>query len=56
MRNGDSLRSRRLLSLQPCAVEARYEEGPFPLMADRTVILDQIEALRSLSDQELAEG
>lgn len=45
-----------LLSLQPYAVEARYEEGPFPLTADRTVILDQIQLLRSDLLQELGFG
>lgn len=45
-----------LLSLQPYAVEARYEEGPFPLRADRTVILDQIQLLRSDLLQELGFG
>lgn len=43
-----------LLSLQPYAVEARYEEGPFPLTADRTVILEQILAFRSRLEEELA--
>ena len=45
-----------LLSLQPYAVEARYEEGPFPLTADCTVILDQILLLRSDLLQELGFG
>ena len=45
-----------LLSLQPYAVEARYEEGPFPLTADRTVILEQIQLLRSDLLQELGFG
>ena len=45
-----------LLSLQPYAVEARYEEGPFPLTADRSVILEQIGALRSELEQELGFG
>lgn len=36
-----------LLSLQPYAVEARYEEGPFPLRDDRSLILEQIMFLRS---------
>jgi HEPN domain-containing protein len=35
-----------LLSLQPYAVEARYEEGPFPLQAGRERILAAIEGLR----------
>ena len=34
-----------LLALQTFAVEARYEEGPFPLPAPRQQLLDQIEAL-----------
>ncbi|MCP9790005.1 hypothetical protein KBY99_13630 [Cyanobium sp. Maggiore-St4-Cus] len=43
-------------SLQPYAVEARYGEGPFPLTADRTVIQEQIGALRSQLEQELVDG
>lgn len=35
-----------LLALQPYAVEARYEEGPFPLPASRMAILAAIEQLR----------
>jgi len=35
-----------LLALQPYAVEARYETGPFPLPASREVILAEIEELR----------
>jgi hypothetical protein len=35
-----------LLALQPYAVEARYEEGPFPLPAGRMVIMAAIEQLR----------
>ena len=35
-----------LLALQPYAVEARYEEGPFPLPASREGILKAIERLR----------
>ena len=42
-----------LLSLKPYAVEARYEEGPFPLSADRAVILARIVTLRDQLDQEL---
>ena len=42
-----------LLSLQPYAVEARYEEGPFPLSADRAVILARIVTLRDQLDQGL---
>lgn len=36
----------RLLALQPYAVEARYEAGPFPLSASRMVIMAAIERLR----------
>jgi HEPN domain-containing protein len=36
----------RLVALQPYAVEARYEEGPFPLPASREGILAAIERLR----------
>jgi HEPN domain-containing protein len=32
-----------LLALQVFAVEARYQEGPFPLPAERQVVLDAIE-------------
>ena len=35
-----------LLALQPYAVEARYEEGPFPLPASRMEIMAAIERLR----------
>jgi hypothetical protein len=35
-----------LLELQPYAVEARYEEGPFPLSASRMGIMAAIEQLR----------
>lgn len=35
-----------LLALQPYAVEARYEEGPFPLPASREAILAAISKLR----------
>ena len=34
-----------LLALQVYAVEARYEEGPFPLRADRSEILAAIQQL-----------
>ena len=34
-----------LLALQPYAVEARYEEGPFPLPASRMAIMAAIEQL-----------
>ena len=37
-----------LLGLQPYAVEARYEEGPFPLSASRRDILDEICKLREV--------
>ena len=36
-----------LLALQPYAVEARYEAGPFPLPASREGILAAIERLRA---------
>ena len=35
-----------LLALQPYAVEARYEEGPFPLLASREEIMAAIERFR----------
>jgi HEPN domain-containing protein len=35
-----------LLDLQVFAVEARYEEGPFPLPASKTELLGMIEQLR----------
>jgi hypothetical protein len=35
-----------LLALQPYAVEARYEEGPFPLPASRMEIMAAIERFR----------
>ena len=35
-----------LMALQPYAVEARYEEGPFPLPTGREGILEAIEGLR----------
>jgi hypothetical protein len=34
----------RLLDLQVFAMEARYEEGPFPLPAPRDVLLALVEA------------
>jgi hypothetical protein len=40
------------LALQVFAVEARYEEGPFPLPADRSTLLGAIE--RQLQRCELA--
>ena len=39
--------------LQPYAVEARYEEGPFPLSDSREEILGQINYLRKVLEQEL---
>lgn len=42
-----------LFSLQPYTVEAGYEEGLFPLMADRSSILEQIVTLRNELQQEL---
>ena len=34
-----------LLDLQPFAVEARYQDGEFPLPADRSTILEEIQQL-----------
>ena len=34
----------RLAALQEFAVEARYEEGPFPLPAERSLLLALLEA------------
>ncbi|MFN6134415.1 MAG: HEPN domain-containing protein [Synechococcaceae cyanobacterium] len=45
-----------LLALQPYAVEARYEEGPFPLPASRERILAAIEGLREDTIHEIGEG
>ena len=44
-----------LLALQPYAVEARYEEGPFPLPARRMEILGEIEQLRDNTDREIGQ-
>ena len=44
-----------LLGLQPYAVEARYEAGPFPLPASRADILAQITALRRALEARLEE-
>lgn len=44
-----------LLALQPYAVEARYEAGPFPLPASREVILAAIERLRDDAVREIGE-
>lgn len=41
---GESL-SQELLALQVFAVEARYEEGPFPLPARREIVLGWLVAL-----------
>jgi HEPN domain-containing protein len=46
----------RLVALQPYAVEARYEEGPFPLAASREVILEAMEQLRDEAVVLLGEG
>jgi hypothetical protein len=46
----------RLLALQPYAVEARYEDGPFPLSASREVILAAMEHLRHEALSLLGEG
>ena len=40
-----------LLQLQVFAVEARYEEGPFPLPAERSEILEAIEQLLAQCEQ-----
>ena len=45
-----------LLGLQPYAVEARYEEGPFPLPAGRVGILQAIEGLREDAGRGIGEG
>lgn len=45
-----------LLALQPYAVEARYEAGPFPLPAVRQRILEAIEAFREDNIHEIGEG
>lgn len=46
----------RLLALQPYAVEARYEEGPFPLSASREAILEAMDQLREEAVALLEEG
>lgn len=43
-----------LIALQVFAVEARYEEGPFPLPADRATVLAAIEALLQRCEQSIA--
>ena len=45
-----------LLALQPYAVEARYEAGPFPLPASREGILAAIERLREDAGLGIGEG
>lgn len=45
-----------LLALQPYAVEARYEAGPFPLPASRVGILEAIEELREGAWRGIGEG
>jgi hypothetical protein len=45
-----------LLALQPYAVEARYEEGPFPLPGSRVGILEAIEGLRVDAVRGIGEG
>lgn len=45
-----------LLALQPYAVEARDEEGPFPLPAGREGILAAIEGLREDAGRGIGEG
>ena len=45
-----------LLALQPYAVEARYEAGPFPLPASREGILAAIERLRDDAVRGIGEG
>ena len=45
-----------LLALQVYAVEARYEEGPFPLPASRHDLLSALEALRARCAEAIAQG
>ena len=45
-----------LLALQPYAVEARYEAGPFPLPASREGVLAAIEWLREDAGLGIGEG
>ena len=45
-----------LLALQPYAVEARDEEGAFPLPAGRARILEAIEELREDAGRGIGEG
>jgi hypothetical protein len=46
----------RLAALQPYAVEARCEEGPFPLSARREAIPEALEQLRDEAVASLGEG
>ena len=46
----------RLLELQVFAVAARYEEGPFPLPADREVLLNDLEELLERCEAELKDA
>ena len=39
-----------LLALQVFAVEARYEEGPFPLPGERGLLLEELEAMLQRCD------
>ena len=43
----------RLLELQVFAVEARYQEGPFPLPAEREVLVNDLERLLRRCEAEL---
>jgi hypothetical protein len=47
---------RVMLALQPYAVEARDEAGPFPLAASREAILEAMEQLRDEAVVFLGEG
>jgi len=46
----------KLLALQPYAVEARYEAGPFPLAASREAILEALAQHRDEAVSLLGEG
>jgi HEPN domain-containing protein len=45
-----------LSALQPYAVEARYEEGPFPLPASREEILEAMDQFRGVIAASFGEG
>ncbi len=47
---------RAMFALQAYAVEARHEEGPFPLSASREAILEASEQLRDEAFVLLREG